>query len=158
MSGVAATYRIEDEPHPGTLSHLAVRPLWPLFAFMFGGAWISWPWFAWNGWIVGSPTRRREIAWLAGGAAGLLALGLAAVVLVSRKVIGDEALPYVRLVFLLWKLGVSYAVFSLQSRTFQIYEHYGGAVKSGLIAVFLAYWSRSWIQSHVSLGLWGLFF
>lgn len=158
MSAGAAAYRIEDEPRPGALSHLAVRPLWPLFAFMFGGAWISWPWLAWNGWIVGSPTRRREIAWLAGGAVVLLALGIAAVQLVARRVVGDGALPYLRLGFLLWKLGVTYAVYSLQSRTFQIYEHYGGTVRNGLLAVFLAYWGRTWIQGHVSLGLWGLFF
>ena len=38
-------YRIADEPRPGAMEHLAVDPLWPFLAIMFGGAWLSWPWF-----------------------------------------------------------------------------------------------------------------
>ena len=33
-------YRIADEPRPGAMEHLAVDPLWPFLAIMFGGAWL----------------------------------------------------------------------------------------------------------------------
>jgi len=136
---MAASYQIEDEPRPGPLAHTAVRPLWPLFTFMFGGAFFSWPWFLWNGFVVGSPTRRRELAWVVGGVLGIFALAFVTATLTRSGVIDKSQGPYVRLVFTLWKIGVSYALFSLQARTFQIYEHYGGVVRNGAIGLLIAY-------------------
>jgi hypothetical protein len=151
---MAAAYRIEDEPRPGAWAHLAVRPLWPLFAVMFAGVWLAWPWFVWNGWVVGSPTRNKELAWAAGGALGLVGLATSLAVLASAGVLPSRAQPYAYVLLILWKLGVTYALYFLQSRTFQLYEHYGGLVKSGLILVALGYFARSWLLQH---GLWALF-
>jgi hypothetical protein len=40
MAG-ASSYRIEDEPRPGGLEHLAVGPVWPFFSLMFAGSWLE---------------------------------------------------------------------------------------------------------------------
>ena len=45
------------------MSKLAVSPLWPMLGVMFGGAWLSWSWFALNSFAIGSASRKREI-WL----------------------------------------------------------------------------------------------
>src|SRR5688500_16070714 len=74
------SYRVVDEPHPSGLSQWAVRPLWPLFAQMLAGAWLSWPWFVLNAFALGSATRKREAMYI--GAAGLGS------VLISILVIG----------------------------------------------------------------------
>jgi len=140
---MATAYRIEDEPRPGAWAHLAVRPLWPLFAVMFAGAWLAWPWFAFNAWAVGSPTRRKEILWSLAGFVGLLGLARLFVALGESGSLPPQTWPYLRVVLTLWKLGVSYALFFLQARTFQIYEHYGGPVKNGLLLVALGFYVRS---------------
>ena len=56
------SYTLADEPQPSGLQHLVVNPLWPLFGFMFGGAWLAFPWYVFNGFAMGSPTRKREAA------------------------------------------------------------------------------------------------
>lgn len=152
---MAATYQIEDEPRPGPMAHTAVRPLWPLFALMFGGAWIAWPWFLWNGRVVGSPTWRRELAWVAGGALGVLAFGLS---LDRISGLTEKHLPYALLLLTLLKIGVSYAVFSLQARTFQIYEHYGGVVRNGAIGVLLVFLLDPWLHRNLPFNPWWSFF
>lgn len=139
---MAATYQIEDEPRPRPLAHTAVRPLWPLFAVMFGGAWMAWPWFLWNGWVVGSPTWRRELAWVVGGVLGFFGLAFFYGLLTRLGVVDRSQAAYAMLAFTLWKLGVTYALFSLQARTFQIYEHYGGVVRNGVLGVLLAFLIR----------------
>ena len=145
MSVAAAgggAYRIEDEPLPSGLSHLAVHPLWPLLAVMLGGAWLAWPWFAVNGFALGSPTRRRELAWVVGGFAGtfviVAALGLA------RLGGLPEGLPFeLSLVSIaVWKLLVSYRLYTLQGRCFELYTYFGGAVRSGLPLVALGWFGE----------------
>lgn len=156
---MATAYRIEDEPLPGAWAHLAVRPLWPLFAVMFAGVWLAWPWFVFNGWVVGSPTRRKELAWAVGGAVGLVGLALGLALLGETGVLPSRVWPYARVLLILWKLGVTYALYFLQSRTFQLYEHYGGPVKSGLMLVALGYFAHSWLLDHgAQQGVWALFF
>ena len=68
------SYRIGDEPQPGPLAQVAVNPVWPLLVVMFGGADLSWPWFAlnslasaaltavrsWPGWSAASPATSRS--------------------------------------------------------------------------------------------------
>ena len=61
------TYQIADEPIETSLRAYVVRPSAPLMAIMLGGAWLSWPWFAFNAIAMGSPTRRKEIGLCAAG-------------------------------------------------------------------------------------------
>ncbi len=132
-------YRIADEPRPGSLAHLAVNPVWPLFAVMFGGAGFSWTWFVVNGAALGSPTRRREIGWAIGGLIGGLAMILGIFYLFERELLGELALRYSLIGLTVWKLAVSYWLFMLQSRSFHLYEHFGGTVRNGALVVFLGY-------------------
>ena len=62
MAGAASQrYRIMDEPSPSSVARWAVKPFWPLLATMMAGTWLGAPWFVFNGFALGSPTRRREI-------------------------------------------------------------------------------------------------
>lgn len=130
------TYRLPDEPRPGALAHLAVHPTWPLFGLMFGGAWLSWPWFVLNGFAVGSPTRRRELLVVLLGLAGT-ALLVAGVMFAggSHVIETRRAIRWAMLVPTGWKLAITYALYILQARTFEIHEHYGGVVRNGILVV-----------------------
>ena len=58
-----AVYRIIDEPAPTALERTIVNPTWPLFASMFAGSWLAFPWFVLNAFALGG--RRRFAAWTA---------------------------------------------------------------------------------------------
>jgi hypothetical protein len=132
-------YRLADEPQPGTMARLAVRPLWPLLGVMFAGPWLSWPWFVFNAFAVGSPTRTRELRMAAVGLVGSAVLVAALSMLFSRQVIDGGSLRYLMTVVILWQLAITYSLYTLQARTFGIYEYYGGAVQNGLPVLFVAF-------------------
>jgi hypothetical protein len=136
---VAAGYRIIDEPQPGPMASMAVSPIWPLFAIMFGGVWLSWPWFVLNGYAVGSPTRVKELTTVIVGLVGNVAFVIVFGTLASAEVIPRASAPYFLLVLTVWKLAVSYRVYILQARTFGVYEYFGGLMKNGLLAVIAGY-------------------
>ena len=134
-----SSYRIADEPAPGTLAHLAVNPLWPFVAAMFGGIWLSWSWFFLNGLAVGSPTQKREWLWIGAGVVGSTLLLIALLSLIDAQVIGKEQVKYAFLLLVAWKLGVTYALYTLQSHSIELYEYYGGTLKNGAYVVAAAY-------------------
>ena len=131
-------YRIEDEPLPGPLQRIAVNPFWPLLAVMFGGAWVSWPWFLVNGFAIGSPTRRREVAIVVAGLAGSVVLVVALLALAGSGSLDRPTLRYAAVGLTVWKLGVSYWLYTLQSRCFGLYEHFGGPVRNGVLVLIAA--------------------
>jgi len=135
---VAQGYRIGDEPLPGPLQHLAVNPVWPLLAVMFGGVWLSWPWFVLNGFAIGSPTRRRELGLALLGLAVCIALVAVVVYLVGRDLIEWADARYLLVGVTAWKLAVCYWLYTLQSRCYGLYEYFGGKVRSGLYVVLAA--------------------
>ena len=138
----SSAYRIADEPAPSALAHLAVNPFWPFLAVMFGGAWLSWPWFALNAVAVGSPTRRRELAVAFGGFALTGVLVVLILGLAGTGRIPQSGVAYALLLLTVVKLGVTYWLHALQSRTFEIYEYYGGAVRQGFLVLLAAYFLR----------------
>lgn len=135
-------YHILDEPRPGGLSQWTVEPLWPLLAIMVGGVWLSWPWFVFNSLAVGSPTRRREIAWAVGGLAGTFALVLGLFALISGVPELEPYQSYLLVSIFVWKALVSYRLYLLQSRTFEIYQYFDGPVRNGLILVAAGWFLR----------------
>jgi hypothetical protein len=151
---MGARYRIEDEPRPAGLAGGAVSPVWPLLSLMLGGAWAAWPWFAINGMAIGSATRIRELLWLAGGVIGSAAIGLAIIALTNRGTIDGASLPYVGLLLQAWKLAVAYGVFTIQSRSHQLHEHYGGVSRNGIGILILAALLRGRVVKLVDLDLW----
>lgn len=138
-----AGYQILDEPQPSKLSHLAVQPLWPLLAVMFGGTWISWPWFAVNAFAIGSPTRVRELILAIGGFFGTFVLVFGLVQLNQSGMVDGVTMRYLFVLLLVWKLTVSYGLYILQARTFALYRHFGGVIRTGLIVVIAAGFLRA---------------
>jgi hypothetical protein len=135
-------YRIADEPLPSRLERFAVNPIWPLFAFMFGGALIGWAWTVLNGFALGSPTRRREAGVVAGGLLGIVVITLVIGYLAGTGVLPREKIPHALLVVVLWKLAISYWLFFMQSRTFELFQHFGGSVRNAFPIVVVAYFLR----------------
>ncbi len=135
---MADAYRIADEPAPGALAQFAVNPIWPLFAVMLAGGWLAWPWFVFNGLAVGSPSLKRECALVAAGVVGT-ALLIIVLLKIAITIVGADgaaqAVPYVRTGVIAWKLLVGYWLYTLQARTFGLYEYYGGTVRNGLLVV-----------------------
>ncbi len=125
-------YQIADEPVTSGMAHLAVRPFWPLLAVMFGGVWLSWSWFAFNGFILGSPSRVRELVTIVFGLVGGVILALLITTLHGNGVLSETALPYATLVLVAWKLLVSYRIYVLQTRMLELYVHFGGTVRNGI--------------------------
>lgn len=138
----AAGYELIDEPRPGSLSRLAVQPVWPLLAIMLGGAFVSWPWFVLNGFAVGSPTRRRELGWAIGGLLGSASLLVLIGVAAEAGWVGGLGFRYLLIGVVVYKLYVTYLLYSLQTRSFGLFEHYGGETRSGLLPLIAAAFLR----------------
>lgn len=147
-----ATYQILDEPQPSKLSHLAVRPLWPLLAVMFGGTWISWPWFVVNAFAVGSPTRIKELLWAVGGFVGTVLLLFGLLYIAEAELVAPVIIQYLLVFLIVWKLTVSYWLYLLQARTFALYEHFGGIVRSGLMVVLVGFFLQVQLIRFLTTG------
>lgn len=132
-----SAYQIADEPAASPLSRFAVNPVFPLLAVMLGGVWAAWPWFAFNGIAVGSPTRKAELAWLAGGLVALTVQVIAIIAADGAGWLAESMLPYALLAVTVVKIAVVYVVYVLQARTIEIYEHYGGVLYNGLWALLV---------------------
>lgn len=149
---MAERYRILDEPEPSRLARLSVNPFWIFLASMLGGAAVGWTWFLFNGFAFGSPTRRREALLVVAGIAGVALLVLGASQLLAHGYVPKSAYPYVPLVFVAYKLGIAYFLHLTQSRGFELYTHFGGPAKSGLMVVVLAVVLR--VKLEAWLGPW----
>jgi len=140
------TYRIVDEPAPSPLERLTVNPFWPLLGSMLGGAWLAWPWFALNSFALGRG-RRFDVD------LAVLGLGLslnAALVLGLEKALQlhlIEGAQYFALIPQAARLTVLYIVFLRQQRTFQLFEHFGGVGRNGMLVVILAAFMRGSVLS-----------
>jgi hypothetical protein len=135
-----SSYQIADEPAPSTLARFAVNPLYPMLAAMLAGVWFAWPWFAFNSFAIGSPTRRAELAWLVVGLIVPPAIGSALILARGAELLPASAGPYIGLAVIVAKLVVVYAVFLLQSRTIEIYEYYGGKLVNGIWPLLAAFY------------------
>ncbi len=123
-------YRIADEPVPGRLAGIVVNPFWPLLAGMLAGFWLAFPWFVLNGLAMGSASRRREIAWVVVGLA-LSAAGGGALLWAAGADAPRALVRYGAVGLVAWRIGVAYAVYALQSPSFELHEHFGGPVRNG---------------------------
>jgi len=132
-----SSYRIVDEPAPSALGRFAVNPFWIVIAGMVGPSLLSGTvpepqllvllWFGFNGFALGSPTRRAEIIWIAGGMAiigafrylpGYLAISGAIEVDVLRA-----AIPYLWILRSAVDLTVLYRLFLYQIGPYQLYRY-----------------------------------
>lgn len=149
-------YRIIDEPRATTASHLVVDPFWVFLGGLLGGMWLAWPWYAFNGLAMGSATRRRELVLVVGSLLGALVLALA-VVLLHRT--GNLAGPHVKYVVVAlqgYKLVFLYFLHRTQARSYELFEHFGGARRTGLWGVALGFMARSTVIGAFESDLWVL--
>jgi hypothetical protein len=132
-----------------------VSPSGPLLAAMLCGAWMTWPWFAFNAIAIGSPTRKKEITWAAIGAAGTVALaGLISALLAGGYLESRTAIRLVVLGVVTWKLSISYYVSHIQSRTFEVYRYYGGIVRPARYAIAVGYFLRNLLIGSTDDPFW----
>jgi len=148
------SYQIADEPHESSLSQYVVRPDAPLLALMLCGAWLAWPWFAFNSLALGSPTKRREIGLCVVAVAGTAVLAAILIALWRAGVLRGPSLKLALLAISAWKLTFAYWVCTLQSRTFHVYEYYGGVVRSSSRVVGAGRVLRGLVLGLVDDPLW----
>jgi hypothetical protein len=132
-----ATYRIQDEPHPSTLGHLVVNPLFPLLASMLAGPWLSLPWFVLNSLALGSPTRRKELVVALLQVPLTFALLFLLGALLKLGVLTPASAPYAFVALTVWKITAAYFLYNWQQPGFALHEYYGGTVRNGLPVVML---------------------
>lgn len=147
---MAATYQIIDEPSPGTLSRFTVDPMWPLFAFMFGGPFISWAWSLFNGFALGSPSRGREA--IAVGL-GVLAYFAVLIGMAATGLLQQLSPVYTRTALVVVCLATCYYLYLKQSVACEIYQHFDGALMNGIPGVILAYFAGNKIQAMAITGV-----
>ena len=149
------TYQIADEPVETSLRSYVVRPSMPLLAIMFAGAWLAWPWFAFNAIAMGSPTRRKEIALCAAAFAGTAVLGAIVIALFDAGILPAGApLRLAVLAVVTFKLTITYHISTVQSRTFHVYEYYGGPVRSASRILGASLLVRGFVIGLVDHPLW----
>lgn len=152
------TYRIVDEPRPGALERVVVRPMWPLLGSMLGITVFGWVWFIINGIGMGSPSRGKEMGWAAIGLVGgyiiLIGLFLTAEALAVPSSSQKMLAPYLMLGMLVWKLFVSYRLQMYQERVYEIYAYYSGQERSGLWMVMLLFFGSGSIVRLLPEGQW----
>jgi hypothetical protein len=142
---MGARYVIADEPQPSTLQQWVVDPMWPFFALMLGGLWLALPWSVFNGIALGSPTRRSE--WLALGIA-LLGSALLLWLLVLTVEAGWIAGVWIQLSLLsltALKLAMGFVVYQQQSRSFELWRHFGGVPRNALLIVIASIFAERWL-------------
>jgi hypothetical protein len=150
-------YRIPDEPKPGPLEAWATRPFWPLLGIMLGGVWLGWPWFAFNAFALGTPTRWRELSVLAAGLVGIFGLVSAEIWAYEAGHLSQSALAYASLGPVVLKLGVGFWIFKQQEVASDLWEYFGGRPRNGSILLFLGFFLgnrvTAWL-AEVSTLLW----
>jgi len=149
------TYQIADEPHETSLAAYVVHPNAPLLAAMVAGAWLSWPWFAFNAIAMGSPTKKREIGLCLGAFAGTAALASLLIALVEGELITSRLVIRLGvLAIVAFKLTITYYISTVQNRTFHVYQYYGGAVRAAGAILSAGYLLRGLVVGYSDDPLW----
>lgn len=142
-----AAYRIIDEPAPTALERTIVNPIWPLFASMFAGSWLAFPWFVVNAFALGGGRRFADLGIAIGGwlVSGLILVGI--LQLLSDMTLTERGLPYALLAPVGVRLVVVYWLFLRQLQTFEIYTHFGGVTRNGVFVVIAGALLRGSVMS-----------
>ena len=132
-----SSYRIVDEPTPSALGRLAANPFWIVIAGMVAPSLLSGMlkepqllvlvWFGVNSFALSSPTRRAEIAWIAGGMAIVgISLYLPEHLRQSGRVTLDSLrawMPYMGILRSAVDLTMLYRLFLYQIGPYRLYRY-----------------------------------
>ncbi len=135
MSG----YRIVDEPVRSPLNAYVVNPLFPLFALMFAGAWLAWPWAVFNSFALGSYLRWQDLAIGMLGFIGGIAINAVLLLLIAAEAIPEGSIAYYIVVLMLFKLAVGYWLAANQQRSYELHQWYGGQTRNGLFIIAIGF-------------------
>jgi len=151
------TYAIADEPLDTSWRNLVVHPSGPVLAELLCGSWLALPWFVFNAYALGSPTRRKELA-LCGVQLGVtIVLGALLLWLVDSRVIESRTIIQLSLLGIVaWKLGIAYAISVVQGRVFAVHELYGGAARSPTLVIMAGLVLRDHVYALFDHPLWGI--
>ena len=130
-----AAYQIVDEPRPSGLQKFVVNPIFPIFAFMFAGPYISWAWSLFNAKAIGSPTIKKEIvAILIGLSLVILNLTWLTYFRIEFKGLPDKPsgfeLDLLYFSRIMVCLPICYYIYFRQSASFEIFKYFGGESKN----------------------------
>ncbi len=152
MSG----YQIADEPTPSdVLGNAVCSPSGPLLATMMCGAWLAWPWFAFNAIAMGSPTKRRELAMVGLALGGTIVLAIVVRALVGAGIIESAFVLQLALLGIsAWKVGMAYAISTVQTRAFDVYTLYGGKVARAMVVLILGQYLRRLVLGVTDDPIW----
>jgi hypothetical protein len=104
---------------------------------------------------MGSPTRRKEIALCAAAFAGTAVLGAIVIALRNAGILPEGApLRLAVLGVITFKLAISYHISAVQSRTFHVYEYYGGPVRNAGRILGASLLVRGFVIGLVDHPLW----
>jgi len=150
------SYEIADEPTPSAgWENLVFSPTAPLLGMMWCGAWLAWPWFIVNAFAMGSPTLRREAQLCAIGFVGTIMLAFGVFGLVDLGIIESKmALQFALLGVVVFKLSFAYWVSEVQSRTFHVYEYYGGTAQKAFYVLVAGSYIRDLVLGVSSHPVW----
>jgi hypothetical protein len=121
----------ERRKRVGAAKQPVVAPTWPMLAFMFGGVWLSWPWFLLNEYLMRSDDLYRQAKLVLLGLVGSIGLALVVIGLLHLQILDVRQARYAALSLLTWKLGISYVLHSRQSQSFELWSYFGGEGRSG---------------------------
>ena len=134
------SYQIVDEPRPSGLQKFVVNPMFPVFAFMFGGAYISWLWSIFNGVALGSPSLKKEAsAVIVGFLATIIYFFLWSLYLKNSSVISERESDLFRFGTILIYLPICYYIYFKQAAAFEIYQYFGGPSRNGFLFIVVSF-------------------
>src|SRR5262245_55492127 len=116
----------ERRKRVGAAQQLVVKPTWPMLAFMFGGVWLAWPWFLLNEYQMRSDDLHRQAKLMLLGLVVSVVLAYVVIGLLHWEILDVREARYAALFLLTWKLGISYALHSRQSQSFELWSYFGG--------------------------------
>ena len=120
-----------------------MNPFWPLLAQMLGGSWLALPWFVLNGVALGSPTQRREWLCAAASLLGSVALVFSIGRAVDAGTLEGMSLRLAMLSIVALKITVAYALFVMQSRSFELWQYFGGKARNGVLVLMAGFFVRA---------------
>ena len=155
MSSTAPQSFGERRRRVGAAQLPVVHPLWPLFAMMFVGVWLAWPWFLINEHLMKSDDLRRQLRLVALGFIGAFAFAFLVIALLRMQVLEVREARYAALLLVAWKLGVSYLLQGRQTNSFELWRYFGGEPRKGLAVVIAGYFVASPLFARLPFGvLW----